>query len=69
MAKIRCGIRQPRFGNQRARAAHFLRAQPAHALRQVRRHNHAGAHRLAMQPRAIPHARFDRMTESVAEVE
>ena len=53
----------------RARAATAAASTRPRRLRQVGRHHHAAADRLAVQPGAVAHAGLDRVAEGVAEVE
>ncbi len=55
--------------HQRAQALHGGRVDIAQALRQLGRHDHAAADRLAVQPVAVAHAGLDGVAEGVAEVE
>ena len=58
----------PRRPARRSRSA-CTRLDQAEPRRQVGRHHHAAADRLAMQPGAIAQARLDRVAEGVAEIE
>src|SRR5216683_1302329 len=63
------GDRQAGPAQQRAHAMNIRWGNQASASRQLRGHHHSRGDRLAVQPRAVPGARFDGVAEGMAEIE
>src|SRR6266498_5899891 len=64
-----CGCRKSCALEQRTDAGGVRFRKVAKLLRQIRRHDHSGGDRLAVQPGAVAQARLDGVAEGVTEIE